>query len=113
MTVQNKQIQDHTFLRGMYDDDYYPEFLVDKIKVVLTTLCEEIEKHNPGNAEALLILTHAATEKINVLAEEFDENDSEIETVARDVIGGDFETIVRAYGFAEVDIEDAIAPRDW
>jgi hypothetical protein len=28
-------------------------------------------------------------------------------------MGAEFEFIVRAYGFQDVDIEDVIAPRDW
>lgn len=58
-------------------------------------------------------MTHAATEKINELEGEFEEHDSELETVAREVMAGDFDYIVRAYGFTEVDLEDVIAPRDW
>jgi hypothetical protein len=43
----------------------------------------------------------------------FYENDSEIETVARDCIGMDFEFIANAYGFENVDVEELIATRDW
>ncbi|WP_307648499.1 DUF5713 family protein [Variovorax boronicumulans] len=32
---------------------------------------------------------------------------------AREAIGADFDTIVRTYGFVDVDIEDVIATRDW
>lgn len=104
---------DYDFLRGMYNDGYFPDFLVDKIKAILITLCESIEKEDPQSPDALLVLTHAATEQINALEDEFDENDSEMETVAREVMGADFEYIVRAYGFADVDIEDVIEPREW
>lgn len=113
MTIQNSKIKDYDFLLGMYRDGYYPDFLVDKIKGILMALCEDIEKENPQSQEALLILTHAATEKINALEEEFDENNSELETVAREVMGADFDYIVRAYGLMEIDIEDVIAPREW
>ncbi|USZ14329.1 MULTISPECIES: DUF5713 family protein [Gammaproteobacteria] len=30
MNIQNPQIQSYDFLRGMYDDGYFPNFLVDK-----------------------------------------------------------------------------------
>lgn len=113
MTVQNAKIKDYDFLRGMYNDGYFPNFLVDKIKVILIALCEGIEKENPQSPDALLTLTHSATEKINALEEDFDENDSELETVAREVMGTDFEYIVRAYGFTEIDLEDVIEPREW
>jgi hypothetical protein len=60
----------------------------------------------------LYALTHAATEEFNALAEEFEENDSELETAAREAIAEDFEWIAKAYGF-DADIEELIAPRDW
>ena len=56
---------------------------------------------------------HAATERFNELAEEFEENDSEIETVARDTIATDMEYIAQSYGFEDADIEELVAPRDW
>ena len=113
MKISNEKIQNYSFLTGMYSDGYFPDFLVDKIKGILVNLCESIELENPNNEEGLLKLTHAATELINLLEEEFEDNDSELETGAREVMGENFEFIVRAYGFDSVDIEDVIAPREW
>jgi hypothetical protein len=49
---------------------------------------------------------------INDLQEEFDENDSEIETVARESIG---DAVFHILGYFEIDIdcETAIGERDW
>jgi hypothetical protein len=47
------------------------------------------------------------------LAGEFEDAGSEIETVARECIGDDFDFIARAYGFGDVDTEELIATRDW
>ncbi len=49
---------------------------------------------------------------INDLQEEFDENDSEIETVARDCIGGTVAYILKWFDIS-IDIEEAIRERDW
>ncbi len=49
---------------------------------------------------------------INDLQEEFDENDSEIETVARDSIGVTVGYILDWFGI-DIDVEDAIGERDW
>jgi hypothetical protein len=38
---------------------------------------------------------------------------SEIETAAREAIAHDFDVIAGAYGFADADIEELIATRDW
>ena len=95
----------------MYNDNYFPNHLVDKGKAILVELCKEIEKQNPIGEEVYK-LTHAATEKFNNLNNEFGENGSEIETVARENIGADVEFILRTYGY-NLEIEEAIAPRDW
>lgn len=96
----------------MMEDDFFPNFLVQKGRKILADLCAQIEKSKP-DADAVLKLCHAATESFNKLAEEFNENESEIETAARDCIGGDFAAILKAYGFDAIDVEDAMGPRDW
>lgn len=112
-SIKKEEILAHLFLRDMYKDRYFPDFLVDKIQAILVDVCVEIESKQPDSEEALFAITHAAVRRINELQEEFEENDSELETVARDAIGSDFEFIVRAHGFRDVDIEDVIAPREW
>ncbi|AOA58158.1 DUF5713 family protein [Acinetobacter larvae] len=113
MAIQNKQILDYLFLAEMYQDGYYPNHLVDQVKEILLGLCLQIEQQQPQNLASLYSLTHAATEKVNDLQEAFDAADSEIETVARDCIGMDFYFIAKAYDFADADVEELIAPRDW
>src|SRR6476660_4242224 len=112
MAITNKSLQEYKFLDDMYHDQYFPAFLVDKGKAILLRLCEKIEKERPENVSALYILTHAATEEFNRLAEEFEDNDSELETAAREAIAKDFDCIAKAYGF-DADVEELIAPRDW
>lgn len=103
----------HRFLQGMYGDAYYPEHVVDMGKAILLRLCERIETERPADLAALYALTNAATEDFNALEAEFDAAGSEIETVAREVIAGDFRFIALAYGFADADGEELIAARDW
>ncbi len=52
------------------------------------------------------------TEAINGLQEEFEENDSEIETSARESIGETTEYILKWFDIG-IDTEDAIARREW
>lgn len=112
MELKNEKMKSYEFLKDMYQDGYFPNFLVDKGKKILVDLCLEIESKAPKIDDELFVLTHAATELFNDLQEEFEENDSELETGARESIGEDFYTILKAYGY-EVDVEDAIATRDW
>lgn len=79
---------------------------------ILVTLCQRMETEAPADAAAVYALTHAATEAFNTLAEAFEEAESEIETAARDNIAVDVEAILTAYGHA-LDLEEALAPRDW
>lgn len=110
--LKNEAIKNHSFLDEMYADSYFPDFLVDKVQEVLVELCYNIEQKSPKSLEELYELTHYSTEKINDLQDDFDDNDSEIETAARDAIGTAFDFIATAYGF-EADTEELIAPREW
>jgi hypothetical protein len=112
MSISNEKMRKYSFLAEMYDADYFPDNLVDKGKDILVRLCETIESEQPKTLDALYRLTHAATEEFNELAEEFLEQDSEIETGARDAIGTDFAAIAEAYGF-DADGEELIGTRDW
>ncbi|MCB2376677.1 DUF5713 family protein [Hymenobacter sp. BT635] len=110
--LQNEAIRNYSFLAEMYQDSYFPNNLVDKGKVILVKLCDDIEQQQPQDLEALYALTHAATDEFNDLQEDFWEADSEIGTAARECIGTDFDFVAKAYGF-EADIEELIATREW
>lgn len=113
MKISNKEILNHVFLKGMVRDNYFPPFLVDKLEAIFFDMCQKIEDSKPEFDRGLFEITHSSVEKINELAKEFENHGSEIETVARDSIGEDFEFITVAYGVDHVNIEDAISPREW
>lgn len=113
MSLQNPKMAAYRFLTEMYEDAYFPDELVKKGEDILMELCQQIEQQNPASLEQLYVLTHAATERFNDLQQEFDEQGSEIETVARDCIGMDFKAIAHAYGFDDADSEVLITTRDW
>jgi Family of unknown function (DUF5713) len=113
MPITNQTLQDYKFLDEMYKDGYFPDHVVDMGKAILIRLCEKIESEKPSDLEELYKLSHAATDEFNDLQSVFEENESELETAARDCIGGDFEQIAIAYGFTDADVEELIATRDW
>ncbi|MBR7835701.1 hypothetical protein KDL01_20665 [Actinospica durhamensis] len=113
MPVENAQVRTHQFLQGMYSDGYFPDPVVDKGKAILLRLCERIEADRPVDLAALYALTGVATEEFNLLQDDFEAAESEIETVAREVIARDFRFIASAYGFTDADVEELIADRDW
>ena len=102
--------ENYIYLESMYEDSYFPKFLVDKIKNLLEELAEYLEEE-PSLEEAQEKLDELTIE-INELQDEFYENDSEIETVARDSIAEAIEHILNYYNI-EIDIEDALREREW
>ncbi|MGW5732376.1 MULTISPECIES: DUF5713 family protein [Streptomyces] len=113
MPITNQQAAGHAFLRELYGDAYYPGHVLDKGRAILVRLCERIEAERPDGLDALYALTAVATEEFNALEAEFDEAGSEIETVAREEIAGDFAFVASAYGFADADVEELVAEREW
>lgn len=111
--VKNEKVKQYSFLSEMYKDTYFPDKCVDKGKEILIDLCFQIEQSHPKSLDELYMLTHTATDKFNDLQDDFYENESEIETAARECIAEDFEFIAHSYGFEDADAEELIATRDW
>ena len=101
----------YKLLDEMYQDEYYPNFLVDKVKDELQKVIDLLES-GETNTETVQEKLDEVVCAINDLQEEFDENDSEIEMVARDCIGVTVEYILEWFGIP-IDIEEAIRERDW
>ena len=95
----------------MYEDDYYPVFLVDKVRDELQKVIDLLET-GETNTDVIQEKLDEVVCAINDLQEEFDENDSEIETVARDCIGVTVDYILKWFGIP-IDMEEAIRERDW
>ena len=93
------------------NDNYYPTFLVDKVKDELQKVIDLLES-GETDIEVVQEKLDEAVCGINDLQEEFDENDSEIETVARDCIGETVAYILEWFDIP-IDIEEAIRERDW
>lgn len=101
---------DFPFLKQMYQDTYFPTFLVDKVKDAIKELVTFIEQgHTKDEIQDELDNMVA---KINDLQEEFENNNSEIETVARESIASTVEEIL-IYFDVHIDIEEALRDRDW
>lgn len=99
------------YLEGMYQDPFFPPFLVDKLKQYMLDMVQFLEQGN-HDIEAIQGKLDAMTLAINDLQDEFYENDSELETGARDSIA---ETVISilAYYKIDIDIEEALRERDW
>lgn len=113
MAIANEHVAQHSFLLPLYEDEYFPDHVLDKGRAVLLRLCERIEAERPADVTALYALTEVATEEFNALEAEFEAAGSEIETVAREEIAEAFWFIAEAYGFPDPDVEKLIAAREW
>ena len=101
----------YKLLDEMYQDDYYPAFLVDKVKDGLQKVVG-LRESGETDTEAVQESLDAAVCGINDLQEEFDENGSEIETVERECIAADVAYILEWFDIP-IDTEEAIRERDW
>lgn len=102
---------DYKLLDEMYQDDYYPAFLVDKVKDELQKGIDLLESGETDTKVIQNTLDKAVC-GINDLQDEFYENDSEIETVARDCVGDTVAYILEWFEIP-IDTEEAIRERDW
>lgn len=101
----------YEFLKEMYSDDYFPDFLVDKIKAELEKVVAFLET-GVTDGNQIQEKFDEMTIAINDLQEEFEENDSEIETSARESIAADVIEILNWFD-VDIDVEEALGERDW
>ena len=102
---------DYKLLEDMYEDGYFPDFLVDKLRDLIEnviTFLETGEQDLQKIQEKFDEMTLAA----NNLEEEFEENGSELETAARESIGATVAYILQWFEI-NIGVEDAIRERDW
>ena len=85
--------------------------LVDKVKDELQKVIDLLES-GETDTEVVQETLDEAVCGINDLQEEFDENDSEIETVARECIAANVAYILEWFNIP-IDTEEAIRERDW
>ncbi len=101
----------YKLLEDMYNDEYFPDFLVDKVKALIKSVIDFLET-GERDLDKIQARFDEMTLAINDLEEDFEDNDSEIETVARDSIGETVRYILEWFDI-DIDVEDAIGERDW
>lgn len=103
--------ENYRLLEDMYQDGYFPDFLVDKINTLVQNVITFLES-GERDIEKIQKKFDEMTIAINDLQEEFEENDSEIETGARESIGDTIAYILQWFDI-DLDVEDAIGEREW
>ncbi len=110
---QNNSVfpSDYVLCGDMVRDDYFPDFLVKRIQIMLREFARWLQSAQCtyGDIQAKL---DQIVRSINEMEAEFHENDSEIETMARESIAESVYAILHFYGI-QMDIEEALRERDW
>ena len=102
----------YVLLQNMYEDTYYPQYLVDKIKWQFIHLIEHLEGANLKDLALVQDKLDEFTMFINSMQQEFWDQDSEIETVASESIAATLEYILDWFEI-DIPIEDALREREW
>ena len=102
----------YVLLQNMFEDTYYPQFLVEKIKWQFIHLIEFLEGTDVKELSLIQDKLDEFTIFINTLQQEFWDQDSEIETVASESIANTLEYILNLFK-VDVGIEDALREREW
>lgn len=103
--------ENYKLINDMYEDEYFPKMCVDKVRILIENVISFLET---GQTDTVKIQKELdkMTISINDLQDEFDENDSEIETVARDSIAVTIKYILQWFEI-NIDIETALEEREW
>lgn len=102
---------DFDYLPEMYEDDYFPNKEVDKVKKAIQKVVAFLEKGDASTKKVQKKLD-GMTLTINQLQNDFIDHESEIETGAANAIAETVERIL-AHFKVPIDIEDALAEREW
>ena len=103
--------ENYELLDDMYQDGYFPDFLVDKVKGLVQNVIVFLES-GERDLDKIQKKFDEMTMGITDLQDEFEENDSELETGARESIGETVAYILKWFDIA-IDVEEAIRERDW
>ena len=103
------------YLQDMYGDDYFPEFLVDKVRDLFADAVKFLET-GERDVDAIQAKFDKIVNEINKLQQEFWDNGSDIETGARDSIAETVDHILAHFKIADCDRvlrDKLLRDRDW
>ncbi|MFU8926455.1 DUF5713 family protein [Acinetobacter puyangensis] len=98
-------------LLPMYEDDYYADDLVEKIKTVLIDFSLHVQKTT--KPEDIYSFANEAVQKINRLKPLFEERECAIDDIAADYIAEAMLMIVQDSGYFDFDIQELMAYKEF
>ena len=101
----------HILLEELYEDSFYPDFLIDKIKYLLEDFINFVEQ-KPKNMADVGDKIYDLIQNANSLQYEFLDNDSEYDNIARECLIRKLEYINQWFHLP-INLEEALAEREW
>lgn len=101
----------YILLEELYEDSFYPDFLIDKIKYLLEDFINFVEQ-KPKNMADVGDKIYDLIQNANSLQYEFLDNDSEYDNIARECLIRNLEYIIQWF-YLPINLEEALAEREW
>ena len=101
----------YILLEELYEDSFYPDFLIDKIKYLLEDFINFVEQ-KPKNMADVGDKIYDLIQNANSLQYEFLDNDSEYDNIARECLIRNLEYIIQWF-LLPINLEEALAEREW
>lgn len=101
----------YILLEELYEDSFYPDFLIDKIKYLLEDFINFVEQ-KPKNMADVGDKIYDLIQNANSLQYEFLDNDSEYDNIARECLIRILEYIIQWFHLS-INLEEALAEREW
>lgn len=101
----------YILLEKLYEDSFYPDFLIDKIKYLLEDFINFVEQ-KPKNMADVGDKIYDLIQNANSLQYEFLDNDSEYDNIAREYLIRNLEYIIQWFHLP-INLEEALAEREW
>ncbi|MCU4596746.1 hypothetical protein KTJ13_12905 [Acinetobacter radioresistens] len=99
-------------LTPMFEDEYYPDELVSRIKQLLLQFSEKITASSLSQTD-IYSSAQEIIVQINKMKPKFEQMDSSLDDAAADYIAEAMMMVVQEAGYLDIDMEELVANREW
>lgn len=101
----------YILLEQLYEDSFYPQYMLDKIKLMLLDFIFYIEE-NPTGITDVGNKIFELVEEVKSMQDEFIAEESEFDALAKETLLRDIEYIIKWYHLP-VNLEKELTKREW
>ena len=99
-------------LLPMYEDGYYPDFLVTELKQHIVQFARRVSKSGLSDAD-IYRYAHETIVQMNEMKPKFADMDSALDDTAADYIAEAMMMVVQDAGYFEIEMEELVSNREW